>query len=60
MSDIDFVVLWVDSCDPSWQKIFLNLKGRVNIKRVLSIPLDSEIWGFSTIGSDVWKNTHHG
>ncbi|QRG80932.1 capsular biosynthesis protein [Citrobacter sp. R56] len=28
MSDIDFVVLWVDSCDPSWQKNFLKFKGK--------------------------------
>lgn len=27
MSDVDFVVLWVDSCDPTWQASFSQFKG---------------------------------
>lgn len=30
MNDIDFVVLWVDSCDPTWQTGFAELKGENN------------------------------
>ncbi|WP_196209749.1 stealth family protein [Citrobacter sp. Res13-Sevr-PEB04-36] len=30
MSDIDFVVLWVDSLDPTWQASFAQYKGEAN------------------------------
>lgn len=60
MSDIDFVVLWVDSTDVAWQEKFTEFKGKVATVREPSTLRGSGIWVSLNIGSDVSKNMRHG